>query len=33
MVGAIGDQLKLKAEQLKQSMGSCDTSDDESSPK
>ena len=33
MVGAIGEQLVLKAEQLKQSICSCDTSNDESSPK
>lgn len=33
MVGAIGDHFVLKAEQLQQSMCSCDTSNDESSPK
>jgi hypothetical protein len=33
MLGTIGDQLMSKAEQLKQSMCSCDASDDESSPK
>jgi len=33
MVGAIGEQLVSKAELLKQSTCSCDTSDDESSPK
>jgi hypothetical protein len=33
MVGAIGHQLVLKTEQLKQSMDSYDTYDDESSPK